>query len=129
MNFDSYRHNSIQAIGLDGDEADVFDVGTSEKGSFESDIYDGDQPDVIADDMGEKLALANNVLGNITVSSDVYAVWYVVHGYRESDVSDLRPGDPLVPSYARRYVMVVDRSNVQVEGEAPRVVYVREVPM
>ncbi len=129
-NFDAYRHNSIQAIGLDGDEADVYSVGSSETASFESDVYDnGSEPDALKDDLGEKLALANNVLGNITVSSDVYAVWYVVHGYRESDVADLRPGDPLVPSYARRYVMVVDRSNVTSEGDAPRIVYLREVPM
>ncbi|MEQ8769753.1 MAG: hypothetical protein RIB60_04500 [Phycisphaerales bacterium] len=129
-NFDAYRHNSIQAIGLDSDEAEVYSVGSSENASFESDVYDnGSEPDALEDDLGEKLALANNVLGSITVSSDVYAVWYIVHGYRESDVSDLRPGDPLVPSYARRYVMVVDRSNVKNEGDAPRIVYLREVPM
>ncbi len=137
-NLPFYRHNSIQVYGLDGAEAELIEIEdaagspTGEFAAIESGavrVGSRYEADTLTDDLGEKLALANNVLGSITVSSDVYAVWYVVHGYRESDVSDLRPGDPLVPSYARRFVMVLDRSNVTKEGDAPRIVYLREVPM
>ncbi|GJM18488.1 MAG: hypothetical protein DHS20C14_07010 [Phycisphaeraceae bacterium] len=128
-NFNAFRHLTMQALGTDTAPTEIVSVGGAEA-SMETDTYNnGTEADLIIDDLGERLALANNVLGAVSVSSDVYAVWYLVHGYREGDVSELRPGDPLVPSYARRFLMILDRSNVMEEGDAPRVVYFREVPM
>ena len=126
--FNDSIHNTIQALGLDGEELEVYDLPGG-KASLESDVYGTDEPDAIADELGERLATANGILGSISVSSDVYAVWFVVHAYRRSDVEDLKPGDPLVPGYARRYVMVVDRSTVTRESDAPRILLLREVPM
>ena len=35
----------------------------------------------------------------------------------------------MVPSIQRRFVMVVDRSNVVSEGDKPRILMMEEVPM
>ncbi len=95
--------------------------------------YDGDgnktDDDEIDDDFSERLALANAVMASSSVRSDVFAVWFIVHGYRESDVKGLGVNDPMVPSVARRFVMVVDRSNVTKPGDEPRIVLFKEVPL
>ncbi len=85
--------------------------------------------DEIANDYEEQLAVLDAVMSTTDVRSDTFAVWFVVHGYQESDVADLRPDDPLVPSFARRYIMVVDRSNVTQRGQRPRILMMREVPL
>lgn len=83
----------------------------------------------VEDDYAEKLALANGVLNSLSVRSDYYAVWFVVQGFRESDVANLGENDPLMPSFKKRYLMVVDRSNVIKEGQQPRILLMREVPL
>jgi hypothetical protein len=52
-----------------------------------------------------------------------------VHGYQQSDVENLGPADVLTPTIARRFVMVVDRSNVVKTGDKPRVLLFKEVPV
>ena len=42
---------------------------------------------------------------------------------------DIPDEQPMVPSIAKRYVMVVDRSNVVNRGDKPRVLMLKEVPM
>lgn len=81
------------------------------------------------DDYVEKLAAAAGVMNMTTTRSDFFAVWMVIQGFRESDVATLRPSDPLVPSFKRRFLMVLDRSNVLEPGDSPRVVLMREVPL
>ncbi len=66
------------------------------------------------------------MLSTTDVRSDTFAVWFVVHGYQESDVADLRPDDPLVPSFARRFIMVVDRSIVTERWHRPRILMMLE---
>jgi len=56
-------------------------------------------------------------------------VWFVVHGYQRSDVEGLGPNDPLVPSVAKRNLMLLDRSNVTHKGEMPRGVLFTELPL
>ncbi len=73
-----------------------------------------------------------SALGNTaSVRSDVFAVYFVLHGYQRSDCENLSNsrGDPLVPSVARRYLMVIDRSNVVRRGDKPKVVLFTEVPL
>lgn len=77
----------------------------------------------------QKLALTGAVLGSATVRSDVYAVWFTMQGYRPEDCENLSPEDPLTPSIQKRYVMVVDRSNVTQKGQAPRILMFQELPM
>ncbi|QYU67765.1 hypothetical protein J4558_23220 [Leptolyngbya sp. 15MV] len=52
----------------------------------------------------------------------------MLHGYQKSDTENLRLTDPLTPSVAKRFVMVVDRSNVTRRGERPRIVLFAELP-
>ena len=85
--------------------------------------------DGINDNYAERLAITNAVLSSASVRSDVFAVWFIVHGYQESDVKDLGPNDPMVPTIARRFVMVVDRSNVIKPGDKPKVLLFKEVPL
>lgn len=99
----------------------------------------GTDIDTISDDFQEKLLIASGVMNSVTVRSDMFAVWFVVNGYTEADTQNLHPFnqneltngiiDPLVPSVAKRYLMVVDRSNVTRVGQKPRIVMFTEVPM
>lgn len=89
----------------------------------------GFETDDVGNDYAEQLSIANAVLNSVSVRSDVFCVWFVVHGYLPSDVENLGPNDPMIPSIARRYVMVVDRSNVAVRGDKPRIVMFQEVPL
>lgn len=88
-------------------------------------------------------AIASAALGTVSVRSDYFVVYFTVEGYRPEDVEGLRwelnaplptsnaaasLADPLVPTVSRRYMMVVDRSNVTRRGQAPRILMLQEVP-
>ena len=77
----------------------------------------------------EKLAIANAVVNTATTRSDYFIAWFLVHGYQQSDVENLGATDVLTPTIARRFVMVVDRSNVVKTGDKPRVLLFKEVPV
>ncbi len=81
------------------------------------------------DDPAEAYALINPVLDSVTTRSDVFAVWFLMHGYQESDTTGLADDQALTPSVARRFLAIVDRSNVTQPGQSPRVLYFREVPV
>lgn len=89
----------------------------------------GGAPDGLVNDYDEQLVIANALINNISVRSDIFCAWFVVHGYQRSDVEGLDRDEPLLPSIARRYVMIVDRSNVTRSGEKPRILLFEEVPL
>ncbi len=76
----------------------------------------------------EKLAIVNALTSTVSVRSDVFTVYFVIHGYNPDDC-DVEPGQPLVPSVAKRFVMVVDRSSVLSPTDKPRILMLKEVPM
>ncbi len=121
-----YTQLDIQQFGYD--EKNLDGVSDTEI-AMDPQIFFNDTNGATTDDYAERLALANSILNTISVRSDYYAVWFVVHAYEESDVTNLQPEDPLVPSIAKRYVMVVDRTNVKDAGDTPKVVFLKEVPM
>ncbi len=130
---DSYRwgllrHLSIDQLGYD-ERAQGIETGPDGEITILSQIFGGDIVGETVDDYAEKLAMANSVLNMISVRSDYYAVWFVLQGYKESDVANIRPEDPLIPSIRKRYVMVVDRSNVVEPGDRPRIVMLKEIPL
>lgn len=86
-------------------------------------------PDQIPDSYDEQLVQLNAVMNAMSVRSDYFAVWFIVHGYKESDTEDLQPSDPLSPSFAARYLMIVDRSNVTEKGQQPKVLAFVQLPM
>ncbi|MFN0133096.1 MAG: hypothetical protein ACKVW3_11305 [Phycisphaerales bacterium] len=93
--------------------------------TFSPPLVISEVPDAFAD----KLVVASAASGSISVRSDVYAVWFIIHGYQRGDTLDLGPDDPLVPSIARRFLMIVDRSNVTRKGDKPKVLLFKELPL
>ncbi|MBX9737203.1 MAG: hypothetical protein K2X32_09780, partial [Phycisphaerales bacterium] len=82
----------------------------------------------VSDFYGMDTDIASKMLATASVRSDTFAVWFTMDGYRESDTQGLEITDPLVPTIRKRYVMVVDRSNVTEKGQSPRVLLFRELP-
>ncbi len=87
------------------------------------------EDDRIEDEFDERLAILNSVINTASVRSDLYAVWFLLHGYQESDVAGLGSEDPMLPTIQRRFVMVVDRSNVKAKGDKPEILLFKEVPL
>lgn len=81
------------------------------------------------DGYSESLAAYNAVANTVTARSDVFAVWFLLHGYTDSDTQGLGPNDPLIPTVARRFLMIVDRSNVVTQGDKPRILMFQELPL
>lgn len=106
---------------------------TQDKRALESTLWKNDtgiyEADAMANEYDEQLAIANAAFNSISVRSDVFCVWFLIHGYLPSDVENLGPADPMIPSIARRYVMVVDRSNVVALGQKPKILLFQEVPI
>lgn len=91
-----------------------------------------------------RLAILDAVMNSVTTRSDVFCVWFVLHGYTRADTEGLdyygsptsfayTPDDevfakPMTPSVSRRFVMVVDRSNVIAAGQKPRILLFQELP-
>lgn len=119
--------HDIDRLAYDTVDLDQPGLDTTRYDTDGDGLPDGD--DQIEDDFDERLALVSGVVNSATVRSDLFAVWFVVHGYREEDTKNLGPDEPLIPTVARRFVMVVDRSNVTVPGEKPRIVLFKEVPL
>jgi hypothetical protein len=122
--WNNIRHLSIDQYGFDEEAS-----GKQDETTILGQLFGGTEPGTTIDDYGEKLSMANSVLNMISVRSDYYAVWFVVHGYRESDVVNLRDEDPLVPSVQKRFLMVIDRTDVIKPGDKPKILVLKEVPM
>lgn len=114
--------NRFDRLGWDGDSIDnnAGTVGVSRLDSV-------DDAGNLADEFGERFAVFNASAASLDVRSDVFAVWFVLHGYSAADVA-VGPDDPLLPSVRKRYLLVLDRSNVRRAGDEPRVVMFEELP-
>jgi hypothetical protein len=122
----AYPHD-IDRIGFDDQSVSIQGVDSLHYDVDEDNIPDAD--DGIEDDFDERLAIASAVMNSASIRSDIFAVWFIIHGYQESDTTGLTDEDPLIPTIARRFVMVVDRSNVTQPGEKPKIVLFKEVPL
>lgn len=122
------RHLTMQAYYGDGNNLGAPAGATANRVSIDPKLTSG-RPGFVDDDYAERLALAAGIMNTTSVRSDYFAAWLVVQGFRESDVNGLRPEDPLVPSFKRRFLMVIDRSNVVEPGDSPRVVLFKELPL
>jgi hypothetical protein len=76
----------------------------------------------------DKLAIINALANTASIRSDIFTVYFLIHAYTPEDC-DIPDDQPMVPTVAKRYVMVVDRSNVNVPGVKPRILMLKEVPM
>lgn len=87
-----------------------------------------DKPAEAINSFSDKVDLANAAMTASTVRSDYFAVYFTVQGYQKADVENLQPTDPMVPSIRRRFLMIVDRSNVLKVGDKPRILAFKELP-
>jgi hypothetical protein len=127
--------DQIDSLGRDTANSGVLGTNTSsyKTGAMARDI------DGIPDNYAEKLLVASGLMSTVTTRSDVFAVWFVLQGYQKSDTENLHPFDqneqnagivdPLIPSVSKRFLMIVDRSNVTRLGEKPKVLLLTELPM
>ncbi|MFG0304618.1 MAG: hypothetical protein ACF8Q5_00220 [Phycisphaerales bacterium JB040] len=133
--YDFNRHNLMTGMGADGSrlKADLpyynTGGGLDKRASYDPSIYSDGDNDSVIDEQDERIAAAAAITNMIDVRSDTYAVWFVLQAYRPEDVADLRPEDPLVPTFQRRYLMVIDRSNVVSENDEPKILVFTEVPL
>ena len=97
-----------------------------------------------------RLAILAALAETTTLRSDTFCVWFTVEGYTRDDVAGLAnafvvelsipsPGTtagfdvpaiakPMSPTLRRRFVMILDRSNVVRPGDKPKVLSLQEVP-
>lgn len=78
----------------------------------------------------ERLALANVAMNSLSTRSDYFAVWFMVNGYKKADVAVGNDSAvPMIPSIQRRFLLVLDRSNVTRQGDKPKVLLFKELPV
>jgi hypothetical protein len=111
-------------------------AGNSSLEGMDSILYDDDndpatdrKKDELDNEYDQKLAIVNAVAGTTTTRSDTFAVWFLLHGYQRSDCENLGVDKPMVPTVARRFLMIIDRSNVTRLGQKPRIVLFKEMPL
>lgn len=115
--------------GLGSDSRRSGTLGTMSVPALSRVLNPAPTKDEVIDDYQEKLLVAQGVLNSVNVRSDVFAIWFVVHGYQRSDTENLGPADPLLPSIAKRYLLVLDRSGVTRAGQKAKVLLFKELPM
>lgn len=141
MTFESQSPNPEFHTVLESRRYTNFDPFDSNTSYDEAKAFYADE---IGNDYDEKLVLTSQLLNLVTTRSDLFAVWFIVRGYTEADVTNLGDNDAMLPSLERRYLMIVDRSKVgtwidrdgdgqrdeesELVGE-PEIVLLREVPM
>lgn len=86
-------------------------------------------PDAVSDKYEEKLMIAAALSNTTSVRSDIFACWFVIRGYGRDDCEGLGSADPMVPSVERRFLMILDRSNITRIGDEPKVLLFQELPM
>lgn len=111
-------------------------------------------PPKVAANYESRLAVLAALSQTTTVRSDTFCVWFTVEGYTRDDVAGLAPslagifairqglvsaGDAsgfatpaiartMTPTLKRRFVMILDRSNVVKPGDRPKVLTIQELP-
>lgn len=108
--------NRTDRLGWDGENT-----------AFTAGLDSTNDVDRLEDEVGERFGVYNAAAASLDVRSDYFAIWFLVHGYSEADVN-VGPDGPLVPSVRKRYLLVLDRSNVRRAGDRPRVVLFEELP-
>ena len=89
------------------------------------------RPDNVAGDIEEANALIASVSNLVTTRSDTFTVYFRVRSFRQNTSIDPPVWDATNPDYIvddSRYVMLIDRSNVNKPGDKPRVLYLEKLP-
>jgi hypothetical protein len=84
--------------------------------------------DPAAGDAEERRMLFGGVSNIVTTTSDMFTVYFRVRAFRPRSDGVLDATDPTAVLSDRRYVMLVDRSNVNTPTDRPQILYLQEVP-
>ncbi|MCH8152532.1 MAG: hypothetical protein IH830_09200 [Planctomycetes bacterium] len=98
-----------------------------------NDVFDpmaiGDVPDQVAQDAEEQNLLFAGISNLITTRSDMFTVYFKVRSFRQNRVTGI--WDATDPEYIvddSRYVMLVDRSEVNRPTDKPKILYLEKLP-
>ena len=135
-----WRRND--AWSIDFAASDPFDLvipATPQPGAFLStDVQnpdpaftplDPDSGDAVTGDVEEANLLFAGISNLITTQSDVFTVHFKIRSFRQNPVTgiwDATDSEQIVDE--RRYVMLVDRSQVNNPGDQPRILYLEKLP-
>lgn len=95
-----------------------------------------------SNDPEERLALFRAVSNLVSTRSDVYLAWFIVRGYSPDRIEQIQVTDTTAegiatlmdteegfrPVYETRWLAVLDRSNIQLPTDRPRVLLLVELP-
>lgn len=128
--------SNIDSLGARGADKPTLMLGTDNNVEQVLDLSDPSKPKItdikplqFGHTYQDKLKVISGLMGSISVRSDMYAVWFVARGYQRSDVEGIPTNQPMVPSIERRFLMIIDRSNVTKVGQKPRVMAFVELPL
>ncbi|GJQ31035.1 MAG: hypothetical protein HBSAPP03_29190 [Phycisphaerae bacterium] len=125
--------NNIDHLGYDAKGTTANQIGNNSRIGVSPVLADhgtgAPSADRLSNEYKELLTVFNGVAGSVTTRSDVFACWFVVQGYKKSDVENVKATEPIVPSVQRRFLMILDRSKVTKRGDSAEILYMKEVPM
>jgi hypothetical protein len=86
-------------------------------------------PDEVAEDAEEANVLFAGASNVLTTRSDVFTVYFRIRSFRQNPVSGVWDAtDPESIVEENRYVMLVDRSEVNRPSDRPKILYVEQLP-
>ncbi len=89
----------------------------------------GLHPDLVAEDAQESNLLFSGLSNLVTTRSDVFTVYFRVRSFRQNPITGV--WDATDPDYIvedSRYVMLVDRSEVNTPNDKPKILYLEKLP-
>ena len=94
----------------------------------EGNVDERPSDDRVAQDIEESHLLFSGASNLVTTRSDVFTVYFTIRSFTQSPngVWDATNQEQIIDE--RRYVMLVDRSNVDQPGDRPRIVYLERLP-
>ena len=102
-----------------------------ESTQISTDVNDlpGNDPDIVAEDAEELNLLFSGMSNMLTTRSDVFTVYFRVRSFIQNPTT--RVWDATNPEFIvddSRYVMLVDRSEVNHPNDKPKILYLEKLP-
>lgn len=116
-----------QSARLSTDTVEVYDPYNP--ASTTQGYFPGYHPDTVAEDAPEANLLFAGISNMITTRSDVFTVYFRVRSFRQNPITGR--WDATDPEYIvddSRYVMLVDRSEVNRPTDRPKILYLEKLP-
>ncbi len=92
-------------------------------------LRDNATGDAIAEDVEEANLLFAGISNIVSTRSDAFTIHFKIRSFRQNPITGIWDAtDPEQIVDERRYVMLVDRSNVNKPGDKPQVLYLEKLP-